>query len=923
MVQKDYVPRKSLRDEGINKIVGEGISHDSIRITIQHDKGDKQPIAIEIAREWYGDIREKFRTDAEAYNFKPAVILDLDREIGMICLDMVDEIIAEIEKRSAEEIAIRQQQLRNRQIVAAGPPDERIEAESMAAEAIGDYRKQIPVRKAIYADPATIYTVFGQITATGKPVHKIKGGQYQCSHCHGIQYIQYERPSDVGDDEAPQIMHRMCRHCEEQNFAENSREYREATELHLSRPVPVNAVKIELMDTEVFDAVHTLPVWLFGKESEDVKVGEYVEIRGKHQSVPLTRSRRVFHGVLYAHDIKYTNRTVYILTDRDIDRVKKFVELAPLEKDPKTKQPKGERNIINRLVWMYGHHIIWNEEAKEALLYAETSAGPDRIGKGSSNQRRKRINVGLVGNPGLGKSAIARIILLHDDRNAYESAQGSSGKTMTAIVTREGGDNALPVLRTGVLAHTKEAVIAINEMGEVSLEEQKHFQDSEEEGQFSINKQGIRATIRADAVHIWTSNPKQGASFSNDKKISLDEIPIRKQLLDRADLLIIVRPIRDEQTRREFNDLMLDMEEALQDPVRNKIISNYDRYIKIHIMYAKRIKPVLSPEAKYILKESDVRIQSQKIKDDVANAGSNRGLGTLLRLATVIAKLKLHTTITAEDARYAVEYYNKVSADIQAATSVPGDIAEVALNTMLYILQNESNGLAMSLRTLAESASARDQAVKWYLFQGTKNKLGDVSTNGRLKHVLGLLENVSSSKIKRVKLQPAEFLWVGKNEVPEEESEETEHADVAYVADRGVSAVQGKISSSYDIDKPKTDSQPENGVSATSATSAITHKIPPEEKEYKVLKAMEIAMANYKDSKMQGKEAGSLFDPYDVWYHLFTVFPNEQWDIEKVHKEIAKQIEKGRVTTRAGDPPDRYYLMWRDGGEGGGGGANQ
>ncbi len=195
---------------------------------------------------------ERYRTIAEAY-FDTHVILELEREVGLVVSELTKELIKEIEKRSAEEIALWEQQRRNQQVIAAGTPDERIETESMAAEAIGDYRKPIPVRKAVFAEPATIYTVYGQITAMNRSVHKINGGVYQCSNCHGLQYIQYEIPSDVGDVEAPDVMHRMCRFCEELNLAEDSQDYRRAMQLRLRDPKTVNSRKIEITDAEEFE----------------------------------------------------------------------------------------------------------------------------------------------------------------------------------------------------------------------------------------------------------------------------------------------------------------------------------------------------------------------------------------------------------------------------------------------------------------------------------------------------------------------------------------------------------------------------------------------------------------------------------------------------------------------------------------------
>ena len=75
----------------------------------------------------------------------------------------------------------------------------------------------------------------------------------------------------------------------------------------------------------------------------------------------------------------------------------------------------------------------------------------------------------------------------------------------------------------------KRQLLPINELGDKSLEEQGFLQDVMEEGYFTLNKHGINASIRADTVIIWTSNPKQGSDWSEDKIVRLDEIPVRKQ----------------------------------------------------------------------------------------------------------------------------------------------------------------------------------------------------------------------------------------------------------------------------------------------------------------------------------------------------------------------------------------------------------
>jgi len=963
LVQKEFTPRKSLRDEGVNKIVGEGLSPQSMRLTIEHTKGDEKPVIIELRdNKWYGDVRSRFATNAEVY-FTPRVVVELEREIGGIVLDMIEAIIKDQELKHAQEVKLREQQITAAQIANDPQALEHIEhlegqlpeTESIA-NAVGDWRRPISVRNALFAKPNTIITIHGQIVAKGKLHSMIRGGTYQCARCNGIQYIEYTRPSYPTDEEAPDVMRRMCRFCEEENLQPNSPDYQRAMTLHRVGMEDVRTVDIELMDTEAYDTVDTLTVKLFDNHAKDVKVGEYAVIRGKFYLVASSRNRRFYRGMAYAHDIRYTNQTTQDPTPQEIARVKRFVELAKQEtvwdKDSKTWKPLGDQNIINRLVFGYSkHRIIWNERIKEALLYAESSAGRDWIGKNSDNERRRRIHVGIVGNPGTGKSKKARSVTKHDQRNRYESAQGGSGKSFTAIVSKE-GEQATPILRIGPLAYSKESVIVMNELGEVNLEEQVHFQDGMEEGSFSVVKYGIPATIRADAVVIWTANPKQGGTFGDI--ISLDQISnIRKQIIDRTDLLIIDKPIKDRKQRREFNHLRMELEKIQQnEPARWKVLSNYDKYVALHLRVSKRIAqtrghPKLTDEASDFLEDADNRIQEQKSFNLNDNAGSNRSLDTLIRLSTEIAKLKLKDKIEAIDAKHAVEFYNEIARDVNNSIVVPEDPATAAANAMIYILQNESNGAAMSLVMLAELASKKDEAIRWYLYQGPKNKLGNLSTNKRLRRVKEILSNVSPKKIRQTNNEETEFMWVGgtgsdgggdreeqKQQQPQQQQqEEKETEQDTVIGNRGVDSadsadpkkkvaegqgqdtsqdVQTNLSPHKDTPVPGQATPSDKSRSAESAGSAKDHNKCLEQRGYLILKACQMAMADYNSEKVGGRESGALFNSYNVWNHLLTSIRDEEWNIEKVREVIQDQIRKGRVVTRQGDDPDRYYLTWRD-----------
>ena len=104
----------------------------------------------------------------------------------------------------------------------------------------------------------------------------------------------------------------------------------------------------------------------------------------------------------------------------------------------------------------------------------------------------------------------------------YESAQGSTGLSLTAMVTKEQGDTG--VLRLGAIPLASGSLCAINELNQMPLEQHKHFLDFMEEGETSTNKYGINAHIIGHTSLIGSANPR-GGKWKDPDKVDYDEHP--------------------------------------------------------------------------------------------------------------------------------------------------------------------------------------------------------------------------------------------------------------------------------------------------------------------------------------------------------------------------------------------------------------
>jgi DNA replicative helicase MCM subunit Mcm2 (Cdc46/Mcm family) len=892
--RKEFEVRKSLQEAGVIKIFAElgeeGNRPTTTTIIIEHNRGDKEPIRFPITFNWYGDDRDSFKVQAAKY-FEAEVIYKLDREIGAVYKQVIDQQQEEEEKRSIELIQKAKSEI-----------DAEIEESRLAL--LGQL--PISVSEAFHTKDNSSVVVYGQISAMYKKHDVIEGATYECMNCQGPNYIHFPRPFNRVD-EVPPSWYDMCRNCERMPLSDE--EKKNAKILRYKFPRYMAALRVELMDVDTFEDIDTLPVIFFGEESKGVKVGERVTVRGKiHVLSAGGKKSGLLYHVLYAHTADYEDRENYEPSTEDIERAERFVRIA-------SKNGVHEDGPIEWLVKMYAPPVIWNEFAKEGMLYLEASAGPDIISKRQhGSKRRRRLIGGLIGPPGLGKTILLETPKRHDKRNRYASGQSSTGKTLTAVSSKE-ADGV--VLRVGELSHAKEAVICINEFPRIPIEDQGYFLDAAEEGEFTYNKNGIHARIKADAVIIWSGNPSQAANWSNnsgDVRISIDDIPVLKEFIDRSDILIIYKPIdaiKEPGKYREFGRIKAAME---RHPER---VPNYDDYIKTHLAVAKRYNPILTVDASFILEEAHVRIQQAMQQQSLPNAGSLRIMDRLIRLAENIARLKLKKVADEKDARRAVQFYNTMYSQVHSVISLPDNPKDLACQEILYLYQNESKGQPIAYRTYVEEACRRKPDIDAYFKGGSKN----LRDNWQMQTVRKMLEN--HSKVKRVPpISPVTFKWVdNNNNATNQEQSTSETKGQSDVGDASEAVRDTAHKTEMEQQKPNEPVDPRQiNSSDTILTSSLASLPSPtdenedniileENEEDKILKSMELGMLDYKANKVAGKESCSMFTAHDVWCHLASMFPGREWDLDKVRKVIRQQIKKGKVITRHEDGPDRYYYL--------------
>jgi DNA replicative helicase MCM subunit Mcm2 (Cdc46/Mcm family) len=226
---------------------------------------------------------------------------------------------------------------------------------------------------------------------------------------------------------------------------------------------------------------------------------------------------------------------------------------------------------------------------KKGLLICAASTCIDKTSK--------KIHAILVGDPGLAKSLLLKKAVELVPNSRYESVQFATGKSLTAIVTKEEGDTL--ILRIGPIPQAKGGIAALNEIGRMNHDDQGFLLDTMQEQDFTTNKFGQNFHIDAPTVIIASANPTGGSwkgGYDNnlDDKIDLDKVPMIKPLVDRFDLVFIFKDRRDENMLKEYAEKKSEMED--------RKTPDYTSYLAKHIMYAKQRypKPTFSEEAKHV-----------------------------------------------------------------------------------------------------------------------------------------------------------------------------------------------------------------------------------------------------------------------------------------------------------------------------------
>lgn len=311
------------------------------------------------------------------------------------------------------------------------------------------------------------------------------------------------------------------------------------------------------------------------------------------------------------------------------------------------KEFAADPNIYEKLIASIAPSIYGFDEIKESIVLQMFGGIVHVLPDGT--RIRGNMHILLTGDPGVGKSALLKLVSSVVPRARYVSGSGVSGAGLTATVVKNEAIGGW-ILEAGALILCNKSLLAIDEFDKMSRDDQIAMHEATSVETVSIAKASIVATLPAQTAILAAANPKLGR-FDQYRPV-VEQIEIPETLMSRFDLKFALRDKPD----RAFDESIADRiitSRTNREAVKPVIDINL---LKKYVAYAKRILHLeLLPETAQMLKNFYVEMRNKYTGEEIPTVSITlRQYEALLRLAEASAKVRLDTAIRVEDAERAI-----------------------------------------------------------------------------------------------------------------------------------------------------------------------------------------------------------------------------------------------------------------------------
>jgi DNA replicative helicase MCM subunit Mcm2 (Cdc46/Mcm family) len=578
------------------------------------------------------------------------------------------------------------------------------------------------------------YAVKGMIIQVSNVIQMVVSTDFKCDSCGKTDTESYNPPlfSLPSDMQVGKVTRERCDSCGK----------RETFEVTGHKEIP--AIRIQLQDEKKQDALEGLDVVLFGKDTLNIRAGENCMVFGELHVIQQSKNARVTY--LFANreggSIEYERPEAkeIEITAEDLQKLNEFQKLP---------------DMIQQLTNMFAPNIIGYEDKKLAVILMY-------IGAPETEHFRGRIHGLFIGPPGTAKTTLAsEAKKLGYPNSRFSSTQGASVKSITAIIDK---DNDTYVLRLGVLPQAKNSLCVLDEVASLLMDEQKYLLGAMEEGRFTIDKYGFHREIEAPTTVLGTTNPETSDWFNN--VIAKNQIPLRKELVDRYDFVLAFQATTRQEDKRQYAEKRLDIVEKFNDNAFVDAVATDYTFLQKFIQHAKTFSPVeISEEAKAMIIDYWSKLDNRIFP-------TNRVLETIRRTSIAFARLHFSNVVTVGIAKEATDFITGIFSEFDKTIVLVQDPRDVAYEEIIKYLR-EIPGLVHEFKECLNHAAHSNTLVETYIgpkIDVNSHQYRDIADRFK-QHTI----NVEGGKICQESIRPLKLVF-RKEQKTEQKTEENKES---------------------------------------------------------------------------------------------------------------------------------------------------
>jgi len=259
---------------------------------------------------------------------------------------------------------------------------------------------------------------------------------------------------------------------------------------------------------------------------------------------------------------------------------------------------------------------------------------------------RGNIHILLVGDPGVGKSALLMEVSKVAPISIYCGGKGVSAAGLTAAVIKDPFVGTWAV-EAGVLPLCNKGIACIDEIDKMDKKDRESIHIPMEQQIVTISKANLKVTMPAETSILAAANPKY-RSFDEDESIA-EQINLPPDLLSRFDLIFAIKSKDIDLKTLEEEATFILKGKPREGPIPRDLIKKWVYYARNTVF------PRLSEEAEKRLKEFFLKVVAKSRTHEPAPIPMTaRQLESLKRLATASARVQLRNYVTIEDAERAI-----------------------------------------------------------------------------------------------------------------------------------------------------------------------------------------------------------------------------------------------------------------------------